>query len=427
MHKAASPEPVPIPAGGTPQPLSPAQSDAAALKTMQGFPPAASYVVDRANVMVFPNTRWSFRHLREVLPTASVWAGPRTHVSRLSQAAHHSIRTLAFSAPDGGRTAVGDWLDATYTDSFLVMHRGRIACEHYRRGVQAHEPHMLMSDTKSVTGLLATDLIVQGKLDPSAPVPQYLPELAKSGWADATVQQTLDMATGIDFSEDYADPESNFLHYVIAAGIAPAPENYGGAKSLYRYLPTIGKKGAHGQRFTYRTVNTEVLGWIVQRISQKKLNELLSEKIWQPMGAENDAYYLVDRDGMAMAGGGLNATLRDVARFAEMVRCRGRYNGGQILPPEVFDTIFLKDYAVKVPADEYGQGRNGYAYRNYWWLTNNADGAVECWGINGQLIHINPVRETVIVKHSSRPEASNGPYSAMAAAAFAAIDRAFGP
>lgn len=412
---------------GAAAPLSPAQSDFAALRPMEGFPPPAERVVDRDGAMAFPQSRWAFHHLRELRPTANVWAGPRGQVSSLPAGRPCPVRSLPFHDPEGTRATVGDWLDATYTDAFLVMHDGALVHEYYREGVEPHQPHLLMSDTKSVTGLLAADLIVQGKLDPAARVTRYIPELAGGGWDTATVQQTLDMATELDYSEhDYENPDPSFVNYVMACGMAPMPPDFSGPKSLYRYLPTVTGHGGHGKVFNYRTINTEVAGWLVQRISNRKLNELLSEKVWQPMGAENDAYYIVDRDGMPMAGGGLNATLRDVARFAEMVRNRGHYNGRQILPAKVFDLVFRKDYPVRIPGDEYGKGRSGYSYSNYWWLTNNADGAVECWGIHGQIIHINPTAETVIVKHSSRPEGSNGPYSAAATAAFAAIDRALG-
>lgn len=407
-------------------PLSPADSTPGKLELMQGFPPEAAQRVTKENSIVFPKSRWAFGHIRELGPTLNVWANAAAgKVSALDERLH-DVRGIQFADVDGQDTTVGDWLDANYTDAFMVLHDGKIAYEYYADGVQPHEPHLLMSDTKSVTGLLAADLIARGELDPDKGVIDYIPELKGSAWEDATVQQTLDMTTGVRFTEVYSDPDSDINRYAVTAGMVAPPADYDGPESMYDYLQTLPKEGEHGERFTYRTVNPEVIGWIIQRVSGKKLNELLSEKIWQPMGAENDAYFITDRDGMAQAGGGLNATLRDMARFGEMVRNRGQFNGQTILPAQVYDRVFAKDYAVKLPEEDYPNGRKGYSYHDFWWLTNNDDGAVEGWGIGGQFLHINPTTKTVIVKQSSRPELGNNPYSAMATRAFAAIDQALG-
>lgn len=404
-------------------PLTPRASDPLVLKTMAGFPPAADRLVTKHDALSFPHSRWSLYHLRELFPTANVRADRSAAAAPLEQRLE-PIRELAFTAPDGGAATVGGWLDQNYTDAFLVLRHGKIAYEQYRPGADPHRPHMLMSDTKSVVGLLAADLIARKHLDPAAPVTRYIPELEASGWAGATVQQTLDMTAGITYSESYTDPDSPFVGYTIAVGTAPAPAGYRGATSLYSYLPTLGASGAHGERFTYRTVNPEVIGWIIQRVANQPLADVLSERVWQHIGAENDAYFIVDSAGTPMAGGGLNATLRDVARFGDMVRQRGRCNGRQILEPAAFDHVFVRGYPVKLPPEEYSGGRKGYAYHNYWWLPDKADEIAEGWGICGQFLHINRTTGTVIVKHSSRPEASNNPYSAMATAAFAAIDHA---
>jgi len=390
---------------------------------MNGFPPAPEQVVTQANMLHFPQSRWAFHHVRQLVPTVDVWAGPAGQVSAFGSRPW-PVRDIAFSGPDGEQLSVGDWLDNTQTDGFIVLNKGDIACEYYPGRMRPHEPHLIMSDTKSVTGLLAADLIARGELDPSAPVTQYLPELKDSAWASATVQQTLDMTTAIAFTEVYDDPQSDINRYAIAAGMAPRPEGYQGPLGMYDYLPTLKQNGEHGEQFTYRTVNPEVIGWILQRLAGMSLNELLSERIWQPMGAQRDAYYVADIYGAPQAGGGLNATLRDVARFADMVRQRGRYNGKTLIDPRVFEDFFIRDYPVKVPEDHYPGGRKGYSYRNFWWLTNNAHSAVQGWGIFGQIIHIDPTTEVVIVKQSSRPEASNNPYSAMANCAFAAISTA---
>ena len=401
---------------GTP---SEAASDPVKLKLMQGFPPPPDRLVTPANVMQFPNHRWAFHHMRELEPTANVWRGKPGNVATLDEDPA-PVGDIQFEDSEGQQRTVSDWLKKTYTDGFLVLHDGDIAFEYYAAGMQAHQPHILFSVTKSMTGLLAADLVARGKLDPSAPVTQYVPELKDSAWGDATVQQTLDMTTAIRFNEDYADTSSDIYRYAFAGGMIPAPKGYAGPKSMYAYLPTLEKDGEHGKRFTYRTVNSEVLGWIVQRVTGQSFNELLSKRIWQRLGAEFDAYAWVDSQGTALMGAGMNVTLRDLGRFGDMIRQKGRYNGQTLFAPEV-----IEDIAAGADRDKYAKsghtGRVGYSYHDQWWVTHNDDKAIEAWGIYGQIIHINPTAGLTIVKLSSRKAAGNEPYAATDIRAFKAI------
>ncbi len=399
--------------------IPPAESDPVERETMVGFPPPPERLVTRTNVLQFPKIRWAFHNMRELVPTANVWNGPAGHVAKLDEDTE-PVAEITFTDREGRQHTVASWLEQTYTDGFLVLHAGDIAFEYYDAGMRPRDPHILWSVTKSMTGLLAADLIASGELDPSKRVAEYIPELADSAWGDATVQQTLDMTTAVRFTEKYDDPQSDIYRYTYAGGILVAPEGYEGPMSMYAYLPTLEKQGEHGERFTYRTVNSEVLGWIIQRISGRSFNELLSARIWQPMGAQFNAYAWVDSHGTELMGAGMNATLRDLARFADMVRNHGRYNGQAIIAPEAIEDIFAGGDRDKYAEAGY-TGRVGYSYHNQWWVTHNDDGAIEAWGIHGQIIHINPADEVVIVKLSSRPTAGNGPFAGTAIEAFRAI------
>lgn len=405
--------------------LSPEDSNPVNTEIMQGFPPANKHLITRSTMMEFPNLRWSFHHIRELLPTANVAANSENNITKLEEKSE-DVRNIKFSGPDNEQHTVGEWLDNTYTDGFIVLHKGDIAYEHYAKGIKPDEPHLVMSNTKSIIGLLAADLIAQGKLDPQAPVTQYIPELKNSAWEKATVQQTLDMLTDIDFTERYSDPDSDINKYTQSFGLTFGSQDSDKPRSsVYKYLQALNGGSQRGKKFVYQTVNPEVIGWIIQRISGKNLNEVLSDRIWKPMGAEFDGYFIIDSVGTAMSGGGFNATLRDMARFAEMIRQRGRYNSQRILDDKVFNRVFAHNYDVTMPAEDYGaEGRQDYAYHNFWWLPNGGDGSAEMWGIYGQIVHINPQAGTVIVKQSSRPDADNGPRSAMAIQAFKAIDKA---
>ena len=104
-------------------------------------------------------------------------------------------------------------------------------------------------------------------------------------------------------------------------------------------MQTVQRQGEHGKAFDYKTVNTDVLGWIIARATGRNVAQLLSERIWSRLGAEQDAYFTVDSIGTPFAGGGLNTGLRDLARFGEMLRNEGRFNGQQIVPKAVVDDI----------------------------------------------------------------------------------------
>ena len=214
------------------------------------------------------------------------------------------------------------------------------------------------------------------------------------------------MTTGLKFSEDYADPNAEVWAHAQAGNPLPKPKDYTGPRSYYEFMQTVQPQGQHGSAFGYKTVNTDVLGWVIARVTGRNVAELLSERIWRRLGAEQDAYFTVDSIGTPFAGGGFNAGLRDLARFGEMLRNNGRYNGQQIVPKTVVDDIrrggnkeaFAKANYTLLP---------GWSYRNMWWVTHNEDGAYTARGVHGQTIYIDPKAEMVIVRFASNPVASN--------------------
>nr|WP_251011211.1 serine hydrolase [Variovorax paradoxus] len=212
-----------------PQFPPPEATDPVKLELMKGFPPAPDKTVRLATVLKFPNGRWAFHHMRELGPTVQVWRGDEK--PSVMRAAPQDIGALKFEDDKGGKTTLADWQHATYTDGLLVLHKGAIVYQKQYSGMAAHQPHSLWSMSKSFTGLLATMLIKEGVIDPNALVTKYLPELKDSAWADATVQQTLDMTTGVAYQENFRDPSSGIFQYLHAAGLLPAPPTYSGPPS----------------------------------------------------------------------------------------------------------------------------------------------------------------------------------------------------
>ncbi len=400
---------------------SPDATNAVTLGLMKGFPPPPDKVVRLAEILKYPNIRWAYQHLRELGPTAAVWRGAGS-VSPLP-AAPRELDALSFDDDKGVRLTVADWQRNTYTDALLVMHKGQVVYERYDLGMQAHQPHALLSMSKSLTGLLATELIREGLIDAGAPVSSYLPELKDSAWGDATVQQTLDMTTGVQYQEDFADPKSGIFQYLIAGGLVPAPANYPGPKTITEFLKTVKKDGAHGAGFQYKSADTEVIGWLLQRVTGKSYAELLSQRIWAPLGAQEDASVWVDSVGTQLTSVGVSATLRDLGRLGEMLRLGGRFNGRQVVSADSVAEIRKGADAEKFKAGGMPM-RAGYSYHNHWWIPHDADGTFEAKGLNGQHIHINPAAELVVVKLSSHPVPNTAFTHTLDRRAFAALAEA---
>ncbi|MES2536023.1 MAG: serine hydrolase [Pseudomonadota bacterium] len=399
----------------------PENTDPVALEIMKGFPPPPEKIVTLGNLLKFPNGRWGFQHIRELGPTATVWRG-KAPVSPLPQAVRQ-IGNIEFQDKSGKQVSIADWQKNTYTDGLLVLHKGHIVTQQYHAGMRAETPHALWSLSKSFIGLLSAILIQEKTLDPNARVSQYLPELVNTAWGDATVQQTLDMTTAAKYSEVFSDPKSEIFQYLFAGGILPAPKDYAGPKTIHDFLKTVKKEGEHDSGFKYKSVDTEVMGWVLSRITGKSFAELVSERIWSQIGAEEDAYVWVDPTGTALSSIGLNATLRDLGRLGEALRMGGRINGRQAIPQAVVAEIRKGADREKFKAN--GQAaRSGYSYHDYWWIPHDADGSFEAKGLNGQHIHINPAAELVIVKLSSHPIGDTGFTHDIDRKAFAAIAKA---
>ncbi len=388
--------------------LTAAESDPVKLGWMQGFPPPAEKLIGQpdSNYFSFPKLRWTVCHIRELLPTEAVSRGLDAPAP-LRQSLDTSIDAVRFT-PLGAREPM-TWeqsLTANYTDGIIVLHGGRVVYERYFGCLNEQRKHAAMSMTKSLTGLLAEILVAERTLDDQAMVAKLVPELASSAFGDAAVRQVMDMTTALDFSEDYADPNAQIWSYSAAANPLPKPADYKGPVGYYQYLQTVAKRGTHGEAFGYRTVNSDALGWIIARVSGKAVSELVSERLWQRLGTEQDAYYTVDALGTPFAGGGLSAGLRDMARVGQLMLDEGQHDGAQLFPAEVVRTI-------RTGGDKQVFAKAGYqtlpggSYRAMWWVLHNANGAFAARGVHGQTLYIDPTAEMVIARFASHPSAKN--------------------
>ncbi|MGJ3264453.1 MAG: serine hydrolase domain-containing protein [Salinarimonas sp.] len=401
-------------------------SDPGALGWMRGFPPPEERIVRFADgsYFEFPAMRWTVCHFRELMPTRVVSRDP-FRVADLPRDERPDIAEVTFEVLGTGETMnVAEALPATFTDGLVVLHEGRIVFERYAGCLEPEGVHAAMSVTKSMTGLLAEILVADGVLDETARVDAYVPELAASGFGDATVRQVMDMTTAIDFSEDYTDPDAEVWRHAAAGSPLPKPPDYEGPRTYYEFLVTVEKTAGaeHGEAFGYRTANSDVLGWIVARVAGMPVTELLSERVWRPMGAELDGYLTVDSIGTPFAGGGLNAGLRDLARVGQLLLDAGRIDGRQVLPAAAVASILGggdREAFAKAGYDLL----EGWSYRGMWWVSHDPNGTVLARGVHGQTIWVDPTTRMVIARFASHPTAGNAANDPITLPAFRAIAR----
>jgi CubicO group peptidase (beta-lactamase class C family) len=362
-----------------------------------------------------PYNRWAFQNVRQMVPTAEVWRGPGP-VMPLPEALQ-DVLGVKFEI-DGKALDVGQFLDESFTDGFIVLSGGKVVSEIYMNGMQRRTTHLSQSVAKSIVGTVAGILNGRGELDFKAPVTEYLPELAKTAYLGASVQQVMDMTSGVLFDETYTSPDSHIAKVDRASGWKDPVVGWPGTM-WQMILELTESEAAHGESFRYRSIETDVIGFILQRASGLTLSELVSRELWGPIGAEEDAYFTVDRSGYGLADGGFNATLRDYARFGQLIASGGAAHGRQIVPRAFIDdlpngnpALFGTDYRIVLPSG---------AYHNQFWIEEAGRPVVMCRGVFGQLIYIDREADFVAVKLSTWPEFTSPRRTRTALAAVRAI------
>lgn len=390
------------------KPLDAEDSDPKKMGWMRGFPPAQDKIITAADgsFFQFPAMRYSVCHMRQFMPTTGVSAA-RTNRYSFQVSIDPGIDDLTFTPWHSDQTMTWkESLSENYTDGMLILHKGTIVYEKYFGELEPGGVHATMSVSKTLTGTLGALLLAEGVLETNEVAATYVPGLKNSAFGNATIRQILDMTTGLKYSEDYSDPAAEIWTFSAAGNPLPKPKDYQGPTNYYEYLQTVQKEGNHGEVFGYKTINTDAMGWIISRVTGKSLTTLLSEPIWQPLGTHVDGYYQVDAAGIAFAGGGFSANLRDLAMFGEMVRKKGFFNEKQILPKELVEDIMKGGNQEAFKNSAYGSLTN-WSYRSMWWITHNEHGAFAARGVYGQTIYIDPKAEMVLVRFASHPEAKN--------------------
>lgn len=372
---------------------------------MQGFPPDVTQQVTLANWRTSPYSQWAFHHVREVVPSADIYNNAN-NVWNIEESPV-SLGGLNIDCDNQGVMSLAGFQAYAHMDAMIVLHRDKIVYEDYQHGMARNTPHILMSVSKSLLGMVAIILQHKDILNTESLVTDYIPELADSAYAGATVQHLLDMRAAIDFDEDYLATSGAIIEYRKSTNWNPldAGETPTDLRSFFQTLKN--NNGEHGGRFFYVSPNTDLLAWVIERATNCRYADVLSEHLWQPLGAEANAYITVDRLGAPRAAGGVCTTLRDLARVGRLVCNNGKRDDHQILPSDWLDRHFTggdKDaWQAGSFADMFAQLPTSYTDKWYACHSNPFDEAnwLIAIGIHGQNIFVDSQNDFVMVTFAS--------------------------
>jgi CubicO group peptidase (beta-lactamase class C family) len=351
---------------------------------------------------------WTFQHMAEILPTVPIRRGDAPAVRLPSRP--FDPGSLSVICNDGRASDVDHVIAETNTDGWLLVHDHPqlgpgVLVEQYPSGMEPSALHLLMSVSKSIVGTAVGSLVGEGVIDPEAPITHYVPAFHDKGYAGATIRNLLDMRSGIKFSEDYLDPWAEVRVLEQAFGWAPrlSPDVPG---TLREFLLSLRQATPHGGPFSYRSCETDVLGWVIEAATGQRFAQLASDLVWSRLGVEFDANIGIDAEGSGMFDGGISAALGDLARFGLMILRGGTsLTGEQVVPPWWIDDSFAGGPdSVRAFAESPGDNRMpGGLYRNQFWIPNAARPVLLCLGIHGQMVYVNRGARVVAAKLSSWP------------------------
>ena len=341
------------------------------------------------------HNRWAFRNTDRVLSCATIAHDP-ARVRPLPRASG-KLHSMLTSAP---------FLRYTSTDAIVVMQAGRIVFEHEASGRDAHRPHILMSATKSVMGLLVGIIEARGALDVAAPIAGHVPEIAAGPYGRATIRDLIDMRVGLKLAGESLASYEEATNWVPADRARPDPS----LRSFFRGL--AGKDVPQAGPFSYVSANTDLLGWVLERATGETLAALLSAHLWQPMGAEADAAITVDREGLARCAGGLCATVRDLARVGQLMIDGGAVGGEQVVPGPWVEDIWQNGDPQAWRTGEWGRIfapiSPNMRYRSGWYVIEDHPEMLFAMGIHGQNLFVDRVNQLVVAKLSHWPKSTMG-------------------
>jgi len=331
----------------------------------------------------------NFMHMEELFDTRTIEQSPQP--TRLVKDLNYTP-IASFSYEDSIIT-VPSFLESTRTMGLLVMRSDTIIYEEYFNGMDETTTHISWSVAKSVVatllGIAYHDGLIKSLQDP---VTKYLPQLTSSGYNQVKIKDVLNMSSGVGFNEDYRDFNSDINRFGRAFALGSSYESF--ALSLKN-------ERSPGSYNHYVSIDTQVLGMLLEKITGKRLSVYLKEKLWDPMGMEHDAQWIIDETGMELALGGLNISLRDYAKMGLLYLQKGEWKGQQLVPAEWIERAITPDAPHLMPGRNNEQSSNRYGYGFQWWIPEKPMGDFFAAGIYNQYIYVYPEKDFIVVKLSA--------------------------
>jgi CubicO group peptidase (beta-lactamase class C family) len=336
-------------------------------------------------------SHYSFRYMSEFFPVGIIDKPRQPYPFRYNPG--KSLENITVKSKKD-TVALEKYLQNLHITGFIVVHKGTILYEKYF-SMLPEDRHSLQSITKVITATIITSLINEKKIDINHSIEKYLPELKGSAWQGISVRDILNMRSGMDIrSVDYeTGPFTNPQHknYQLESALGILPEAANTPASVFQFIADLKRDTVAGLQAAYSNINTFVLGWLAEKVTGKRYAELVSERIWKPMGASSDAYVCLSSSGTAWSHGGISATLRDLARFGML------YTNSEIKARKESMISFAQLREIfEAPAIANSFAPFKWAYQ--WDLAS--DGMMVKGGFGGQMLYVDPEREIVIAYYN---------------------------
>ena len=354
------------------------------------FGPNAWRLYKVANLFDKNTISYNFINMKEFFPTSTpIKASENPHIFK---------KRDDFYMPElyefgGEKKPIQEAIDYFNTDGLMILKDGEVLYENYWNKNKENSRHIIWSVSKSFLSALVGIALDEGLIDDiNDPIIKYLKDFEGTGYEGVSIKNLLQMSSGIAFNEDYGDPDSDINRYarVTATGT-----------SQREFAKTLKNSREPGTYNHYISLDSQMLGMLVAEVTNMTVKEYLYEKIWSQIGMQDDAFYLTDKQEVEMSLGGLNVTLRDMAKFGQLYLNKGNWNGKQVVPAEWVSnsTVPLGKHVQPNAGDQFTSDAWGYGYQ--WWIPGPGVSDYTAHGIYNQFIYVNPESKVVIAKTSS--------------------------
>jgi CubicO group peptidase (beta-lactamase class C family) len=344
-------------------------------------------------------THFAYLHVSQIFLTEDIHR--KGSVSVLEKAPDPNVGAYLVETKDGRKVTLAEYISGDNgIDGFIVLHHGRVVYEAYPR-MRSEDKHLLMSVTKAFVGTAVGILEDRGKIDIRRPINDYIQALKGTAWEGIAVRDILEMASGMEgANESYTDPTNKHYQYEASLGWQPTtpemPETVR-ERETYRYVASLKRLRNPGETWAYTSINTAILGWLLEEVTGQSVAQVLTDEIWAPMGAEADAQMAVNCKGVAVSHGGMAARLRDVARFGLLFTPSWNKTAHtQIISERFLRRILTNGRTDLVTTWVFGPRPDWLDHVAYQWDAVTKSGMFFKGGFGGQILYVAPQKDVVI-------------------------------